>query len=59
MTALGQAELLKRCEALNHDDIAGLFYMVFGAMTETLVWPVFYMILNEFLPTWEEKEVDQ
>jgi hypothetical protein len=54
MKALGQDNLLRRCQNLSESDIYGLFYMLLGAMTETPAWPIFYMVLNEILPTWEE-----
>lgn len=59
MPALGEDKLLKRCQDLSQEDIYGLFFMLLGAMTETLAWPTFYMILNEILPTWEKKEFGQ
>lgn len=53
--ALGQDKLLRRCQSLTLEDIYGLFFMLLGAMTETEAWSTFYMVLNEILPTWEEK----
>ena len=57
MYALGQEELLRRCAELNDYDLRGLFYMVFGGMTESDSWSTFYMVVNEFLKDVERKVV--
>jgi hypothetical protein len=54
--AKGESELMERCQKLNHDDIAGLFYMVLGGMTQLEVWPIFRDIVEQMLPTWEGAE---
>jgi hypothetical protein len=55
LKGLGQNTILRRCQDLSLEDAYGLFFMVLGAMTETDAWPTFYLIINECLPTWEER----
>lgn len=52
--AKGEAELMRRCEALDKDAIFGLFYMVIGGMTQMECWPIFRDLVEAMLSTWEE-----